>query len=258
MTVPRSVTAPDWSRWLRGWDEQQESFNPDRERRFTTMLDVLEAQLGRRFTALDLGSGPGSLSVRILRRFPKSRVVAVDYDPVVRRIGEGALGSVGGRLTWIDAQLGRPGWATVLPRRRYDAAVSTTALHWLTPLQLTRVYSDIGRILRRGGVFLNGDYIPDGRSARELRRLGDRVRKIRFPKSGSSAEWGAWTRWWQGARRVPALRAEFAEHDRRSASHPTRRDLSLEFHVRRLKAAGFRTTAVVWQDLQNRVLYARR
>ncbi len=253
-----SRTAPDWKRWLGRWDEQQESFNPDRERRFGTMLDLLEAGLGRRFTVLDLGSGPGSLSQRILHRFPAARAVAVDYDPVVRRIGEGALGTLGGRLTWVDAKLGQPGWSRSLPRPRFDAAVSTTALHWLTPADLARLYGDLGRILRPGGMFLNGDYLPSGRREPHLDRLERSVVKIRFPRKRAGAEWGAWARWWDDARRVPALRAEFREHDRRSASHPKRTDLTLDYHVRRLRAAGFRTVAVVWQDLANRVLYARR
>ncbi len=249
---------PDWNLWLRRWDEQQESFNPEREHRFGTMLDLLEAGLGRRFTLLDLGSGPGSLSARVLGRFPAARAVAVDYDPVVRQIGEGALGTVGGRLTWVDAKLGRPGWAQALPRRKFDAAVSTTALHWLTPAELSRLYVDLGRILRPGGMLLNGDYLPSGRREPHLARLERKIVKIRFPRKNAGVEWSAWTRWWTDARRVPALRAAFQEHDRRSASHPKRADLTLDYHVRRLRAAGFRTVAVVWQDLANRVLYARR
>lgn len=222
------------------------------------MLDVLEATLGRRFTALDLGSGPGSLSARILRRFPSARVVAVDYDPVVRRIGEGALGTVGGRLTWVDAKLGSPGWSERLPGRRYDAAVSTTALHWLTAAALTRLYRDLGRLVRPGGTFLDGDQLGWGKSERELARLAERVRASRSSHARSAARWGGWRRWWRDARRVPALRAAFAEHDRRGASHPDRTDLSLDQHVRRLRAAGFRTVATVWQDQENRVLFARR
>jgi len=222
------------------------------------MLDVLEATIGRRFTALDLGSGPGSLSARMLRRFPAARVVAVDYDPVVRRIGEGALGTAGGRLSWVDAKLGRPGWTDSLPRKRYDAAVSTTALHWLTPKELARLYEDLARIVRRGGVFLNGDYLPWRGRERDLAALGSKVLKIRFPRGRGKLEWGAWRRWWKEARRVPALQAAFQEHDRRSASHPHRTDLTLDLHVRRLREAGFRSIAVVWQDLENRVLFARR
>jgi SAM-dependent methyltransferase len=222
------------------------------------ILDVLEAERGRRFSVLDLGSGPGSLSARILRRFPRARVVAVDYDPVVRRIGEGALAHFGRRLVWVDAKLGRPGWTDALPGRRYDVAVSTTALHWLGPAQLTRLYNDLGRVLGKGGVFLNGDWLPWGPRDGDLRKLAGRLPNIRLPVRGRGGRWGAWRKWWDDARKVPALRAAFEEHDRRSASHPDRRHTTLDQHVRRLRDAGFRTVATVWQVGEDRILFARR
>ncbi|MCI4339378.1 MAG: class I SAM-dependent methyltransferase [Thermoplasmata archaeon] len=254
-TVPRS---PDWGALFRGWDEQQESFNPEREHRFSAMMDVLAAKLGRRFTVLDLGSGPGSFSSRILRRFPSARVVAVDYDPVVRRVGEGALGTARGRLTWVDANLGMPGWRAAIPKLGYDAAVSTTALHWLTAPQLRRLYLDLGHVIRRGGVFLNGDFLPYAARDRELARLGNEVLKARFPNRRDEMQWGAWRRWWRDARKVPALREAFAEHDRRQASHPHQAAPTVDAHLRGLRDGGFRVRSVVWQDFQNRVLLAIR
>ncbi len=251
---------PNWSEWLDRWDRQQESFNPAREARFTAMMDVLEAKLGRRFTLLDLGSGPGSLSARILGRFPAARSVAVDYDPVVRQVGEGALGTFGGRLAWVDAKLGAPGWTHELPRHRFDAAVSTTALHWLTPRDLSRLYLDLGRLLRRGGVFLNGDYLPWDPTDRDLAGLGRKHVRLylRRQRSTPRDEWRGWKQWWTAARKVPALREAFAEHDRREAGHPRERQVTLSYHVRRLKAAGFRTVTVVWQIFENRILFAVR
>ena len=248
----------NWKALLRSWDVQQESFNPLRERRFHVMLDVLAATVPKRFTVLDLGSGPGSLSVRILRRFPGARVVAVDYDPVTRRIGEGALGSMGGRLQWVDAKLGAPGWTARLPAKKFDAAVSTTALHWLEEDDLRRLYRDLGRLLRPGGVFLNGDHLPWGSEARGLAKLAEKVRKVRFRGVRLDHEWAAWTDWWKDAEKIPALQPYFAEQKRRSAKHPRHGDTTLAVHEEALKRAGFREVAVLWQDVTNRILYARR
>jgi len=259
--MPARRPPGNWTAWLESWDRQQESFNRLREARFEAMMDAVEAQVGRRFHALDLGSGPGSFSARILRRFPSARVTAVDYDPVVQAIGRGALGTMGGRLEWVDAKLAGPRWVRSLTRRRYDAAVSTTALHWLRASELTRLYADLARLVRRGGLFVNGDFIPWGPNARALHRLSRRVVQIRLRRHQirPSREWGEWERWWKDARQAPALRAAFAEHDRRHASHPHgREEIPLEGHVRRLRAAGFRQVDVVWQDFQNRVLLAIR
>jgi len=247
-----------WTALLKSWDAQQESFNPLRERRFHVMLDALAASLPRRFTVLDLGSGPGSLSVRILRRFPSARVIAVDYDPVTLRIGQGALGRFGGRLTWVDAKLGSPGWTDRLPVKRVDAAVSTTALHWLPRAALTSLYRDLGRLLRPGGVFLNGDHLPWGPRDRELYHFAERMRRVRFHGASPTQEWTAWKDWWDAAKKIPALRPYFDEHERRSAAHPHTGDITLAVHEAALRRAGFRVVGVIWQDVTNRVLFARR
>jgi SAM-dependent methyltransferase len=40
--------------------------------------------------------------------------------------------------------------------------LSTTALHWRAPEHLTRVYRELGQLVRPGGVFLNGDNLKFG------------------------------------------------------------------------------------------------
>lgn len=247
-----------WSAWLRAWDAQQEAFNADRERRFHAMFDVLEATVGRRFRALDLGSGPGSLSLRLLRRFPRATVVAIDYDPVVLRVGQGALGSYGGRLRWIDTKLAAPGWTTRLPRGRYDAALSTTALHWLRAADLRRLYRDLGRVIRPGGVFLNGDRLAWGPRDLPLARIASRARRIELRGRHSDEQWRSWRKWWRDAERDPVLGSLFAERARRHSQHPRVADVPIDVQVRALRMAGFRRVEVVWRDLEDAVLCAIR
>lgn len=249
---------PGWNGWLESWDRQQESFNPDRERRFDAMFDVLGASLPKRFTALDLGCGPGSLTLRLLRRFRGARVVAVDFDPVVLRLGREALASLRGRISWVDADIGSKAWTKRIPVRRVDAAVSTTALHWLRPTQLRRLYGDLAHLLRRGGVFLDGDYLPWGSGRRRLRHLAETVRAARFGGKSLQSEWAPWRAWWKSIEKVPALRDEFRERRARAFEHPQGEPLSLEFHERALRQAGFREVDVVWQDLENRILLGIR
>ena len=40
----------------------------------------------------------------------------------------------------------------------FDAIVSATALHWLSPAQLGRLYKQFAGILKPGGIFLNADH----------------------------------------------------------------------------------------------------
>ena len=255
----RTGSSRSWQTLLKSWDAQQESFNPLRERRFRVMFRALEASVPKRFTALDLGSGPGSLSVRLLRRFPLAHVVAVDYDPVALRIGRGALGSFAGRLTWVDAKMGAPGWTGLLPRgKKFDAALSTTALHWLERPNLEELYRDLARVLRRGGVFLNGDHLPWDRRSQGLQRLAGKVLKLRFRGVPPGSEWKAWRDWWDAAEKVPGLRPYFEERGKRASQHPRHGDIALSVHEAALRRAGFRDVGVIWQDFMNRVLFARR
>src|ERR1700727_3669740 len=104
----------DWVVWLRRWDAQQEGYVPEREARFSVMFDVLDELLPESFVALDLACGPGSISQRLLDRFPAATAIAVDIDPVMLAIGRGALGTVDGRLRWGEADLEAPGWLEAL------------------------------------------------------------------------------------------------------------------------------------------------
>ena len=141
----------DWSDWLRRWDAQQEGYVPEREARFTAMLDALAALLPASFVALDLACGPGSISQRLLGRFPEAHAIAVDIDPVMLALGRGALGTVDGRLRWVDVDLASPEWLDALGGTRVDAVLSSTALHWLPSEQLSRLYHDLARLLARHG-----------------------------------------------------------------------------------------------------------
>lgn len=247
-----------WRAWYRRWEEQQASFNRNRERRFRAMLDLVAASLPSRFTALDLGCGPGGLSARLLRRFPRARCVAVDHDPVVLRIGREALGSFGGRLTWVEADLGGVGWDRELPPGKFDAALTTTALHWLDRPHLQRLYRDLGRRLRRGAVVANGDRLPWGPDEPALSRLAAKVRSVRVPGARPSSGWEAWRAWWAAAERDPELGPLFRLRAERGCQHPRHGDLALSTHVRALRRAGFRTVDVVWRDLEDGILFARR
>ena len=147
------TTDVDWRAWLRRWDAQQTGYLLEREARFATMFDVLDILLPPDFVAVDLGCGPGSLARRLLDRFPGARCIAVDLDPVLLTMGRRVHGTVGGRLTWVDADLRDPDWPRALPADRVDAVLSTTALHWLPSDALARLYRVLGTLLGEGGMF---------------------------------------------------------------------------------------------------------
>lgn len=42
----------------------------------------------------------------------------------------------------------------------FDAVIFITALHWLTPPEIARVYRQLAGLLRPGSVLLNGNLLP--------------------------------------------------------------------------------------------------
>lgn len=199
------ATAVDWSELMSSWDSQQQGYLPRREERFRRMFDAIDVLVGGEFLALDLACGPGSISQRLLERFPSARCVAVDVDPVLLAVGQGALGSVDGRLRWAERDLRDHDWSSGLSEEDFDVVLSTTALHWLTPPQLVVVYRQLAAIVRPGGIVLNGDHMPFERSQPSLARL---TRVLEARDEERAFEHGGienWKRWWARLEQVPEL-----------------------------------------------------
>lgn len=244
-------------RWIERWDSQQEDYLPDREDRFTAMLDAVEEGTCREDPlVLDLGSGPGSLAIRLLERMPAATVVALDADPLLLALGRSAWRDVPG-LRFADADLRSPGWSAALGLdRQPDAAVSTSALHWLTPSALAALYAELGRLLRPGGLVLNGDHLREDDDAPVLARLDkaliEREERRRFPV-GHTETWAAW---WTAAASDPDLAALYAERQARQveSEHHGSPAGRLSVHCDALRAAGFAEVGLLWQRGQSRLL----
>ncbi len=164
--------------WIARWDIQQLGYLPDREERFTALIDAVEDGTGIPGPlVLDLGCGPGSLAVRLLDRLPAATVVGVDADPLLLTLGQIAWPDRAG-LRFAEQDLRAEGWSVALGLdRQADAAVSTTALHWLPPPALAAMYAELGTVLRPGGLLLNGDHFAeDEATAPVLARLGRALR----------------------------------------------------------------------------------
>jgi len=243
--------------WIDRWDAQQQEYLPDREDRFTAIVDAVEEVSGRPDPlVLDLGCGPGSLAVRLLQRLPRATVVAIDADPLTLALGAAAFAEVPG-LEFRDLDLRLAGWSAGLQLdRQPDAAVSTTALHWLTQPALAALYAELAGLLRPGGIVLDGDHMSEDDAAPVLRRLDrallEREEQRRFP--GGHGE--SWTDWWAAAAADPALASLHADRAARrvDAEHHGSPAGRLSVHVDALRAAGFAEVGTLWQRGENRVL----
>lgn len=248
----------DWSRaHLAAWDRQQAAYINRREERFDVMLDVLAQAVPAGALVVDLACGPGSISARVLDRFPGMTCVAVDLDPMLIELGRQALAGHGDRVELHEVDLWDPTWTRVLRGRRPHAVLSSTALHWLPADVLARVYRDAADVLEPGGVLLNADHLrqPAGRPLfEELSRRDDAATQARDHASGALT----WDAWFAAIAAHPHFAPLAPERERRYADRPPNPDLGLDFHVAALRAAQFREAGPVWQHLDDYVVLAQR
>lgn len=248
----------NWQHWLHRWDAQQSGYLPLREERFQVMLDALALTMPESFTALDLACGPGAISQRLLQRFPNARCISVDYDPVLLAIGQGALGTMGHRLRWVEADLTQEDWVKLLGDTQVDAVLSTTALHWLPSDRLVKLYQQLGQLIRPGGVFLNGDHLYLPPHLETFNRLAKRVQVQQEQQAFIENNQEDWKRWWQAIADEPDFKALLEERQRRFAPRSTENEPTLAIHVAALQEAGFHEVDTIWQRWDDRILMAIR
>ncbi|MFC3502672.1 class I SAM-dependent methyltransferase [Micromonospora krabiensis] len=235
----------DAAAWQESWDRQQEAYLPDREHRFTALLDAVDAVTdGAPPRLLDLAGGTGTISLRTLARFPGADVTLVDLDPALLAIAEASLA---GRATVVTADLGRPDWTAALPHREYDAVLTATALHWLPADRLTRLYAEIRGVLRPGGILANADHMPDDALPELTKRLTARAQTRRAARYAAGAV-ASWSDWWERAGADPSL-APLVE--RRHAIYPAGHGPEwippVSWHLAALTDAGFTEVGTLWR-----------
>jgi SAM-dependent methyltransferase len=263
------TTAPgtDWENWQRQWDAQQEAYLPDREERFAAMLDAVEASFlpGQADgpvapRILDLAGGTGSISRRVLDRFPQASTVVLDIDAALLAIARGTFAD-DPRVQVVSADLGDESWLSAMdPAISFDAVLTATALHWLPADRVAGVYAEARSRLRPGGLFINADYMPDEGLASLTEGLATVERRVR------DARWAggvlSWESWWEAVRADPALAGPAAERD---AFYDTRRGdehtewlASSAWHLEAMRAGGYAETGLVWRGLLDAAVTGRQ
>jgi SAM-dependent methyltransferase len=262
-------TTRKWEHFLEEWDSMfSETIDPTRPVRMYAILRALNGPSRSHLRVLELGCGPGTLAARVLKRFRKARVVALDTDPVLIDVGRNALRPFGKRIKWVTADIRDGDWTTRLPLRRFDAVVSSLVLHWLEEDEIREVYERARTLLRPGGRLVNGDFLPAegaNRAAHKRKLTGNQRRSGQRGTEALPVFRRRWGKWWSAVGFEPLLRAAFQQRKiRLPGPLPPRRTsgpkspASLEFHKQALRQAGFREVGVTWRERDFRVLVGVR
>ncbi|WP_328768704.1 class I SAM-dependent methyltransferase [Streptomyces sp. NBC_00286] len=248
-----TVTGADWPAWQASWDAQQEWYLPDREERFRVMLDMVGALVGPAPRVLDLACGTGSITARLLKRFPEAVSTGVDLDPALLAIAEGTFAD-DDRVTFVTADLKDPDWTTKLPYDSYDAVLTATALHWLHLEPLAVLYGQVAELVRDGGVFMNADHMID-ESTPQINAAERAQRHERMNRAKEAGVLG-WTEWWQLAAQDPVLAEPTARRFEIYGEHADGDTPSAEWHARVLREKGFAEARAVWRSPSDALVLA--
>jgi SAM-dependent methyltransferase len=247
------MTGTDWAGWQQSWDRQQEWYMPDREERFRVMLDMVEGLVGPEPRVLDLACGTGSITSRLLQRFPGATSIGVDLDPALLAIAEGSFAD-DERVTFVTADLKDPAWAESLPYDTYDAVLTATALHWLHSEPLAALYGQLAGLVREGGVFMNADHMIDESTPRiNAAERAQRHARMDQEKAAGVLDWADW---WAVAAKDPVLAEPTARRFEIYGEHADGDMPSAGWHADTLRAAGFGEARPVWASPSDTLLLA--
>jgi tRNA (cmo5U34)-methyltransferase len=102
----------------------------------------------------DLGAGPGTVAAAVLKAFPRSEAVCVDFAPGRIGVGERYLAPFAGRFAYVEQDLAALRWEGALAGP-FDAVVSAYAIHHVPDARKRALYREIFEHLRPGGAFLH-------------------------------------------------------------------------------------------------------
>lgn len=243
----QEIIAPpgfDWQTWVDRWDRMQERYLVDRAERFAVMIRMIRATQPAVTRVLDLGAGPGSLTVQLLEAFPQAEIIALDFDPTMLLLARQRLSPYGARARLLSANLRQPAWPEAVPAP-CDAVVSATALHWLSPEELTILYQQVARVLRPGGIFMNADHV--GSEYAPLQKAWEGHRDQVLARQASTAE--DWHSYWQAYSRALGMKVDPVHRQISGGEHKgVEQGLPLPWHFHMLKESGFRFVDCFWRS----------
>ena len=243
----RNIELPenlDWQMWVDRWDKMQQRYLVSRAERFEVIIRLIRDTQKSVAQIIDLGCGTGSLMLEVLRAFPKAKLVGIDFDPTLLPLARQRLAKFSGRIKLVLADLRQKNWLEHLEKPA-NAVVSATALHWLRQKELVRLYGDIARILRPGGIFLNADHAGSGNDRIQQAWEKHRDKMLNSQRDTAGEDWESF---WKAYMKALGLKTpEIRQRVLGGWKGGVEKGMPLTWHFDELKAAGFTCVDCFWR-----------
>lgn len=220
----------------------QERYVVDREERFKLIIKLVKTTQPKPKRLLDLGCGTGTLTLRLVEAFPNTEIIGIDYDPTLIPLAQKRCQRYSNRVRFIQEDLRLRNWITHV-KGKCDAVVSATALHWLSEKQLVRLYNQLVKLLKSGGIFLNADHA--GNSYPPLQQYWESHRnQMKKSKPLRGEGWGSF---WKDYLKVLGSNSRSTRRTVLGPWEGIEKGLPLSWHLDTLRQAGFIAFDCFWR-----------
>jgi RimJ/RimL family protein N-acetyltransferase/ubiquinone/menaquinone biosynthesis C-methylase UbiE len=233
--------------YQRLWNGYMSSYCGGRASCFELVEELMRQMLqGEALNVLDIGCGTATFTARqLLIKSPPRRITAVDGSEKGLLVARQVVGR-GAPVTFLNGDLTTDAWASELTAGSYDVAFLGWVTHEIEPRHLPELYTAIAKLLRRGGLLFNTDFM-DGLQANWRNLSGDYQRRRignAFPAFNARFE------------KLPQV-AEAIAKDRRVKTRWSVRHTP-DVHMRLLLETGFVESEEIWRYLGSSMVMAIR
>jgi tRNA (cmo5U34)-methyltransferase len=127
---------------------------PYYSRMLRALVSALPLPRDKEIAVLDLGCGTGTISKKVKEIFPQAKITCFDLAPNMLAVAKGKLAEYGEDIEFEEGQ-----FSTMSFNKKYDAVVSSLALHHLTNDDKKEFYKVLYQKIKPGGVFYNADVV---------------------------------------------------------------------------------------------------
>ena len=173
----------DWSYFLKYSD----IVGVGRDEQTNAVLSLIPAKRSEAFTIVDLGCGDGFLAEKILKKFPKSKVIGIDVSDLMLKEAEKRLSGFRSRIELRKFDLRSKRWLSAAPKK-VRCFVSSLAIHHLSAEEKKRLFRNLYKRLDKRGALLIVDLVkPVSNDVRKyFGELWNEMAKKQLKKSGKS------------------------------------------------------------------------
>jgi len=222
--------------YARRWDAYMTQYCGGRASCFELAEELMRQRLqGESLRVLDIGCGTGAFTARQLGiDGPQRHVTAIDGSATSLLIARHVIGT-DPRVSFVQADITTDDWAAKLPPGSIDAAFIGWVTHEVPPGSLPRLYGNLARVLRPGGVLFNVDFMDALEPG--FRGLADEYRRHRV-----TDEFRTYRARFESLPPIAAAKAsELPARTTPSIYH------AAATHVRHLHQAGFVEAEAIWR-----------